>query len=234
MMRLYEREQAVAIRAVREAARLCRSVASQISPAVLAKKDKSPVTVADFGSQALICRTLAEAFPDDPVIAEEDAAELKGPKNAAILADVLRHVRAVRVETIGEAGVTMDEEQVCRWIDHGGGSEYSERFWTLDPIDGTKGFLRGEQYAVALALVVDGRIAVAALACPNLSVSAGTEHAGAGDVGGTIFHAVSGQGAFAVAGDDPGGVEPRPVRLFVSRRDRAGRCAVLRVGRVGS
>ena len=52
-------------------------MASQISPDVLAKKDKSPVTVADFGSQALICRTLAEAFPDDPVIAEEDAAELK-------------------------------------------------------------------------------------------------------------------------------------------------------------
>ena len=47
-------------------------------------------------------------------------------------------------------------EQVCRWIDHGGGSQYSERFWTLDPIDGTKGFLRGEQYAVALALIVDG------------------------------------------------------------------------------
>ena len=65
------------------------------------------------------------------------------------------------------------EEQVCRWIDHGGGSQYSERFWTLDPIDGTKGFLRGEQYAVALALIVDGRVAVAALACPNLTCPAG-------------------------------------------------------------
>ena len=46
---------------------------------MLAKKDKSPVTVADFGSQALICRALAEAFPDDPVIAEEDAVELRAP-----------------------------------------------------------------------------------------------------------------------------------------------------------
>ena len=44
MNRLYEREQAVAIQAVREAARLCRAVASEISPEVLAKKDKSPVT----------------------------------------------------------------------------------------------------------------------------------------------------------------------------------------------
>ena len=105
MSRLYEREQTVAIQAVREAARLCRAVASQISPEVLAKKDKSPVTVADFGSQALICRTLAEAFPDDPVIAEEDAAELRRPENAAILEQVLRHVRAVRSETAGGAGV---------------------------------------------------------------------------------------------------------------------------------
>ena len=48
--------------------------AAEISPEVLAKKDKSPVTVADFGSQALICRALIESFPDDPVIAEEDAA----------------------------------------------------------------------------------------------------------------------------------------------------------------
>ena len=72
---------------------------------MLAKKDKSPVTVADFGSQALICRTLAEAFPDDPVIAEEDAAELRRPENAAVLEQVLRHVRAVRSEAAIEAGV---------------------------------------------------------------------------------------------------------------------------------
>ena len=66
---------------------------AEISPEVLAKKDKSPVTVADFGSQALIARALAEAFPDDPVIAEEDSAELRQPENAPLLDQVLRHVR---------------------------------------------------------------------------------------------------------------------------------------------
>ncbi|KIL54954.1 hypothetical protein M378DRAFT_18390 [Amanita muscaria Koide BX008] len=29
--------------------------------------------------------------------------------------------------------------------------------WTIDPINGTKGFLRGEQYAVCLALIVDSQ-----------------------------------------------------------------------------
>jgi HAL2 family 3'(2'),5'-bisphosphate nucleotidase len=220
MSRQYEQEQAVAIQAVREAARLCRAVASQISPEVLAKKDKSPVTVADFGSQALICRTLREAFPDDPVIAEEDAVELRGPENTAVLEQVLQHVRAIRSETTAGAGTTIDEAQICRWIDHGGGSQYSGRFWTLDPIDGTKGFLRREQYAVALALIVNGRITVAALACPNLSAHSGNEQAGAGAVEGAIFHAVSGQGAFVVSAETPGDGEHAPVRVSVSRRDQ--------------
>ena len=40
--------------------------------------------------------------------------------------------------------------------------------WTLDPIDGTKGFLRGEQYAVCLALLVDSSVEVGVIGCPNL------------------------------------------------------------------
>ena len=86
---------------------------------------------------------------------------------------MLAYVRMSEPKPADGAGVLIDADEVCRWIDHGGGSQYSERFWTLDPIDGTKGFLRGEQYAVALALIVEGRIAVAALACPNLRVPAG-------------------------------------------------------------
>jgi HAL2 family 3'(2'),5'-bisphosphate nucleotidase len=221
MTRIYEREQTVAIQSVREAARLCQAVASQISPEVLAKKDKSPVTVADFGSQALICRALARAFPNDPVIAEEDAAELRDADNTAVLDQVVRHVRAVQSETEGGAHVTIDREQVCDWIDHGRGIQYSERFWTLDPIDGTKGFLRGEQYAVALALIVQGRIAVAALACPNLRAQPASEQRGAGPALGAIFYAMSGQGAHVVPCDSPAGVEPASVRLAVSRRDDA-------------
>ncbi|HKI21274.1 MAG TPA: 3'(2'),5'-bisphosphate nucleotidase, partial [Isosphaeraceae bacterium] len=89
----FESELRVALKAVYEAAQLCRAVAAEISPEVLAKKDKSPVTVADFGSQALICRTLAQAFPEDPVIAEEDSAELREHANSAILEQVVRHVQ---------------------------------------------------------------------------------------------------------------------------------------------
>lgn len=193
----YGAEQDVALRAVRAAADLCRSVRGEITPEALAKADRSPVTVADFGSQALICRALAEAFPDDPVIAEEGSSELQASENAAMRDRVLGQVRAVAPD----AGL----DDVLRWIDHGIARDYSGRFWTLDPIDGTKGFLRGGQYAIALALIVDGRVEVAALACPNLGA-----RAEASAPAGTIFTAVRGAGAWMRPLDDDS--PPAPIR----------------------
>ncbi len=68
-----------------------------------------------------------------------------------------------------------------------------------DPVDGTKGFLRGGQYAVALALIVDGELAVSAMGCPSLGESA-EGPAGAG----SLFAAVAG-GAWQLPlrGDGP-------------------------------
>ena len=86
-----------------------------------------------------------------------------------------------------------DEDAVCDWIDAGNG-DVAERFWTLDPIDGTKGFLRGDQYAVALALIDCGEVKVAALACPALPVDMGEMD---GDCG-MLFVAVRGEGTRAV------------------------------------
>jgi 3'(2'), 5'-bisphosphate nucleotidase len=211
MSQHYEREQAEAIRAVRQAARLCRAVGLQICPEMLDKKDKSPVTVADFGSQALVCRALAEAFPDDPIIAEEDSAELRRAENAAILDCVVENVRGI------EAGSNLSPDDVCGWIDRGATGEYRGRFWTIDPIDGTKGFLRAEQYAIALALVVDGQVVVAGLACPNLAstLSAGADQKSRG----VIFTSVRGQGAFAVPMDQEGEDDPQSIPIKVSEND---------------
>ncbi|RMH39617.1 MAG: 3'(2'),5'-bisphosphate nucleotidase [Deltaproteobacteria bacterium] len=151
-------ERDVAVAAVRDALRLVAGVRPGDAHE---KRDRSPVTVADFGSQAVVCRALAEAFPDDPVIAEESADALR----ASGLAD------RVVAEVARVCGPT-DVDTVCTWIDRGRSTAYAPRFWTLDPIDGTKGFLRGDHYAVALALVVDGEPAVAALGCPGLGIIA--------------------------------------------------------------
>ena len=157
-----ENELAIAVAAVREASELCQRVQLQLSDTALKKKDRSPVTVADYGSQALICSRLRAAFPADPIIAEENADALRDEENGGIRRRMAAEVQYFR----GDA----TEGDILDWVDLGGEKEYSDRFWTLDPIDGTKGFLRGDQYAVALALIENGRVVLAAVGCPNLKL----------------------------------------------------------------
>jgi 3'(2'), 5'-bisphosphate nucleotidase len=179
-MARHERELAAGIDAVRAAARVCRTVAERLVTAdTLEKKDQSPVTVADFASQAIVCRGLERAFPGDPVVGEEDATELRGASPA--LRESVR--RAVAAELGGDPGLA----PVLSWIDRGRAHADGARYWTLDPIDGTKGFLRGEQYAVALALIEGGEVVVGLLGCPNLPDGAGGR--------GVLFTAVRGAGA---------------------------------------
>jgi 3'(2'), 5'-bisphosphate nucleotidase len=66
--------------------------------------------------------------------------------------------------------------------------------WTLDPIDGTKGFLRGGQFAVCLALIVGGNVQLGVMGCPNLPVNPNVPD---GEKG-CLFIAEKGQGAFQV------------------------------------
>ncbi len=186
----YEHEKEVAVEAVGQAAELCEMVRTEmVQVEALQKADDSPVTVADFGGQALVCRRLAEFFPHDPIVAEEDSSRLCS-EHTAKLAQVAEYVRRFRP---GAA-----EETICQWIDRGN-DRVAARYWTLDPIDGTKGFLRHDQYAVALALVEEGQVQVAALACPTLPLAVGRPD---GPVG-VLFVAVRGAGAeMALLGSD--------------------------------
>ena len=155
-------ELAAATEAVRAASRICRDVQRRlVDSEKLEKSDRSPVTVADFASQAIVCAGLSERCPGDPVVGEEDSAALREDAQAELLAAV--------VERVGEElGERVDPEQVLSWIDLGSADAVGNRYWTLDPIDGTKGFLRGEQYAVALGLIEDGQVVLGVLGCPNL------------------------------------------------------------------
>lgn len=182
------KEKNFALSAVQAAAEICRSVQAGISLESLDKKDRSPVTVADFAVQALISGMLADEFPDDPLVGEEGADQLRGDDAAEVRAKVVAAVREAH-------GDDPSEETILDWIDRGQASGGpTGRFWVLDPIDGTKGFLRKEQYAIALALIEDGQVQLGVLGCPNLpeSMDAGTEGAT-----GYAFVAVKGEGAQA-------------------------------------
>ncbi|PQO25221.1 3'(2'),5'-bisphosphate nucleotidase [Blastopirellula marina] len=184
----YTQELRVAVQAVVEASKICRHIQSTEDFVELSKNDRSPVTVADFGSQAVVCKAISEAFPDDPMIAEEDSAALRLPDQVSVLNRVVKEVAKVVPDAT--------QEQVLSWIDQGISRDPAPRTWTLDPIDGTKGFLRNEQYAIALALLIDGQVKVAALACPNLGTIESDEI-------GYLFTAIRGEGAYVSPLSDP-------------------------------
>ncbi len=180
---IYVQEKQVAIEAITQAAELCMTVrAAMVGTDSLQKEDKSPVTIADFGAQALVCRRLLTAFPQDLIVGEEDSTDLQKPENEAKLAQVSEYVQRFQPDASPAA--------ICGWIDAGNGA-VARRFWTLDPIDGTKGFLRNDQYAVALALIEDGEVKVGALACPALPLDLDQPDSPVG----VVFVAVCGQGA---------------------------------------
>ncbi|MFK8185697.1 MAG: 3'(2'),5'-bisphosphate nucleotidase [Phormidesmis sp.] len=192
----FGKEKEVAIAAVIAATKVCENVRATIQPEAIEKKDKSPVTIADYGAQAVVCKSLVEAFPNDPVVGEEDSADLRTPEMADKLQKATDYVKQVIPEAT--------PDQVTQWIDHGNG-KVSERYWTLDPIDGTKGFLRGDQYAVALAMFAEGEVKVGVLACPALTLELTT-----GKTTGILFVAVRGEGATMQAID---GGTPEPAKV---------------------
>jgi len=175
-----------AVHAVRQAASLMRLIQRETVVSSLTKGDKSPVTVADFASQAIIGRLLSQAFPDIPLVAEETSAALRTPDGTKILTQVTQYVGKIIVEATPESA--------CDWIDCGG-AEAGKQFWVLDPIDGTKGFLRGDQYAVALALVEDGVPQIGVLGCPNLRDASIPDLKGPG----SLVLAVRGQGTWSTS-----------------------------------
>lgn len=169
-----------AVRAVRQASALCAAAQGRLAAGdTLTKSDASPVTVADFAAQAVVCAELSQALGSVAMLGEEDADDLRAESASKLLDGVTDLVRGQR------AGVSTDE--VLRWIAMGTSADRSAssgRYWTLDPIDGTKGFLRGDQYAVALGLIDDGDVILGVLGCPNLANPDGTT--------GAVFAAVDG------------------------------------------
>ncbi|KAK5662372.1 hypothetical protein OQA88_8282 [Cercophora sp. LCS_1] len=167
----------------------------------ITKSDTSPVTVADFAVQALLISAIHAAYPLDAFVGEEDASELRS--DPELLRQVWELIQSVSETDTSGLALPQSEEEVCELIDLGGGGRGGRegRFWALDPIDGTAAFIRGEQFAISLALVEDGEEVVGVLGCPNL----GLEDAVCGRVReedvdavgcGVVLSAVRGQGAW--------------------------------------
>ncbi|XVF25876.1 hypothetical protein REPUB_Repub13aG0251600 [Reevesia pubescens] len=175
---IYSKELDAAVRAVQMACSLCQKVQDSLiiktnSP-VHSKNDNSPVTVADWSVQATVSWILSESFGcrNVSILAEEDVQSLSTADATGLLDAVVKTVNDCLTEAshfglkgpetpLGSSDVL---EAISRCNSTGGPTG---RFWALDSVDGTLGFVRGDQYAVALALIEDGEVVLGVLGCPN-------------------------------------------------------------------
>lgn len=219
----YEKELEIAQLAVQRASIVTNQVFLDKSKDTISKTDASPVTVGDFAAQALIIHALKKNFPEDSIVGEEEASLLRSNTQLRdLIWDLVKNATLsdpTVEETLG--GPIKCVEEMLDAIDHGaspGGNR--GRIWALDPIDGTKGFLRGGQYAICLALIVDGEVKVGVLGCPNLPIDDSTPitiESGFNQTNnegkGILIAAVSGGGARSRALGN-GGLEPsKPIHM---------------------
>jgi 3'(2'), 5'-bisphosphate nucleotidase len=215
-----QRELDVACTAVQHCAVLTKKLqqATLTPTSQLSKSDFSPVTVGDFAAQALLTAATHEAFPSDHFVAEESSDELR--THAALLNQVWDLVRSVRRRG-AESGNPASKDELLELIDRGGqnGESAAGRVWVFDPIDGTATFLRGQQYAVNCALLVDGREELGVIGCPNVRLEADgiREDDVDGDGWGVMIFAVRGEGTWVRPMQD--GDTLAPARRLVRHGD---------------
>lgn len=202
----------VALEAVCTACSVSRAVQANLERLrQVTKDDRSPVTVADYAAQAIISLILTEQLEpsDRHIVGEEDAAALRGADQETIRMAVHETVRAWRPSITEEE--MLDAIDAC---DHDGSSD---GYWALDPIDGTKGFLRGQHYAIALGRIEHGDVVAGVMGCPNLSADQSFPLDDQDPVG-AVYAASSGAGAWEFEGCDP---SVTPMRIMAQQYDSA-------------
>ncbi|TYH47836.1 hypothetical protein ES332_D10G026300v1 [Gossypium tomentosum] len=163
----YHIELEAAVELVERACSLCIDVQRSLlsDGRILEKNDQTPVTVADFGVQALVSLELGKLFPSIPLVAEEDSGFLQSQNLVDLVVSAVSDKTSFHEESFSHA-------DVLEAIDRGERTEFGTKpatYWILDPIDGTRGFVNGSKalYVVGLSLVVEGEIMLGVMGCPN-------------------------------------------------------------------
>jgi 3'(2'), 5'-bisphosphate nucleotidase len=176
-------------KAARQAALLCQEVQRRH----IVKSEKSghePVTIADYGSQAIICRAIRQHFPDDAVLSEEAGSQFLDLVSAEQRAYIIGLISEILREDVTEA-------EVVTWLDQGKAQE-TARMWVVDPIDGTKGFLGQRHYVNAIGIMHDRKPVAGLLSAPEYP----------GYQGGALLYAQDGE-AFIESLEGDGGDKRR-------------------------
>ena len=192
------------------------------------KSDYTPLTAADIAVQAFVSTMIQRELNESnslalPIIGEEDNAifdESSSLQSEVIyLLDRAFHryssqtgTESIRLSTI-DISSTLKNSNANGDTSHLVGIDSKEgkleiaNYWTLDPIDGTKGFLTNDkQYAVALAKIVNGEASIGVVGLPRFTKNFMTRFRNGSNVasmfdedeleGGVILMAEKGYGAF--------------------------------------
>ncbi|KAK8524410.1 hypothetical protein V6N13_015432 [Hibiscus sabdariffa] len=164
----YRKEMEVAVEVVERACSLCVDVQRSLfsdKGRILEKNDQTPVTVADFGVQALVSLELGKLFPSIPLVAEEDSSYIRAKNLVDPIVSAVCDQTSLDENSISHADVL---EAIDRGVNNAFGTKPAT-YWILDPIDGTRGFVKGSKalYVVGLSLVVEGKIMLGVMGCPN-------------------------------------------------------------------
>ena len=134
------------------------------------KLDHSPVTLADYASQIFINHHLKNNFPSDQFFAEEMVESLTDSEKTAI-----RECFQALEIPITDFELTLNYR-----------GRKSTRQWTIDPVDGTKGFVENLSYSIGIGLLVNLNPTISAIGVPNYD-----------ERGLAVFRAELGEGATA-------------------------------------
>ncbi|KAI4257657.1 MAG: hypothetical protein L6R42_005510, partial [Xanthoria sp. 1 TBL-2021] len=134
----YSQELDIALLAVQRATLLTQKVFHNNAKGTLSKDDRSPVTIGDFGAQALIISALRHNFPNDEIVGEEEASSLRD--NPSLAEQIFALVKESKLDDSSAesqlGGPIKELDAMLAAIDagnSGGGSK--GRIWALDPVD---------------------------------------------------------------------------------------------------
>ncbi|MFX1442149.1 MAG: inositol monophosphatase family protein [Promethearchaeota archaeon] len=173
-MSQYNREISLAVDLVKKASEITEWFKKKGVETYL-KKDRSPATVADYSSQIYILSRLKVSFPKDQVIAEENEMELIDDNSASQIKECFNDL---------DINDITDLKNLFNYR-----GQKSARQWTVDPIDGTKGYMKGLKYAIGIGLMVNSDPKISVINVPQYKNN-----------GIAIFTAEQGQGAKASYG----------------------------------
>jgi len=118
-----------------------------------------PVTLADYGVQVIITRAIKATFPDDPIISEESLTQFQASVEPGRQKKLLSHLN----DFLGES-LSLDDlmQALAPFEAH----HTSNQIWTIDPIDGTTGYINRRNFSVGVGLIKNGEASLGIIGVP--------------------------------------------------------------------